>query len=438
MSSTQIKKVTFCTIGCKLNFAETSAMSLFFKNHNWDIVNFNVIADCYVINTCSVTANADKKTRNLIRRCISKNSSAIIIVTGCYVQLNLLELLNSFVGIDYILANNYKSYLNDLIPTLSKQSTPLYKVDSNCFSFEYFPSVAIGNRTRAFIKVQDGCDYFCSYCTVPYARGQSRNSKISNIINQVENIISQGAKEIILTGVNIGDFGKSTNESFFDLLQSLSSIKDLPRIRIGSIEPNLLTESIIELIAEHNNILPHFHIPLQTGCDTLLNMMKRRYDTVLFRSRVEYIRQLLPDAFIGIDLIVGLNGETESYFQDTVNFLEQLDISYIHHFSYSERKNTPAITFLPQVSYAEKQSRSSIISELSNKKHNLFLKSQIGKEFNVLFESSCTKKSRYIYGLTDNYIHVVTDYNIDYINQIIRAKIIDFVDNETMQIKILP
>lgn len=428
------KKVAFYTLGCKLNFAETSTISRFFTDKEIKIVKFNEIADYYVINTCSVTSNANKKSRNAIVRATKKNPNAIIIVTGCYAQLKPHEIKN-ICGVDYIFGANNKDDIEKIIETSSKLKKVEITTTDHKDMKSFFPAVSKGDRTRAFLKVQDGCDYFCAYCTIPYARGRSRNLPIKEIIKQAEFVAANNIKEIIISGVNIGDFGKSSNETFFDLLKKLVEVENIQRYRIGSIEPNLLTDEMIEFIANHKKIMPHFHIPLQAGSDEVLKKIKRKYNTALFKSKIEKIKSLMPQVFIGIDLIVGVNGETKENFNETIEFVKSLDISYIHYFQYSERENTPAINFEPKVSPSEKHERAKIIDEISKSKHKSFLSSQINKKLQVLFESS--KKGNKMFGFTNNYIRVVSNYDKCLVNQIVDVEIIDFYDDETMQIKIL-
>jgi len=423
------KKVAFFTLGCKLNFAETSTISRFFTEKNINIVKFSENADFYVINTCSVTSNANKKSRNAISRALHLNPDAIVIVTGCYAQLKPEEIKNIY-GVDYIFGANNKEEIDRIIETSEKQTSSGIITTDHKEMKTFFPAISKGDRTRAFLKIQDGCDYFCAYCTIPYARGRSRNQTITETVNQARSVAAEGIKEVIISGVNVGDFGKSTGENFFDLLKELVMVDGIERYRIGSVEPNLLTDEIIEFVASEIKIMPHFHIPLQAGSDELLKLINRKYDTELYRHKIEKIKKLIPDAFIGIDLIVGVNGETDELFNETVEFVKSLDISFIHHFQYSERENTRAISFTPKVSPQQKQSRAKIITEISNEKHKAFLQSQIGKEFSVLFES--TKKNNKIYGFTGNYIKVETDYDKSLVNAVTKVKITGFATDETM------
>jgi threonylcarbamoyladenosine tRNA methylthiotransferase MtaB len=428
------KKVAFYTLGCKLNFAETSTISRFFLDEGFEIVKFSEIADFYVINTCSVTSNANKKSRNAIARAKLKNPNSVVIATGCYAQLKPEEIEKLHYA-DYIIGANDKHQINEILKTHSSKDISSKYITNHKEVKTFFAAFSKGDRTRSFLKVQDGCDYFCAYCTIPYARGRSRNLSIEGIIDNAKNIAKENIKEIILTGINIGDFGKSTNETFYDLLLALLEVKSIERIRTGSIEPNLLEDRIIHLIASEKKLMPHFHIPLQSGSNEMLNLIGRRYDTNLFRSKVETIKYLIPDAFIGIDLIVGLNGETEMHFNETYEFIKSLDISFIHHFQYSEREGTPAVNFTPKTSPQQKQKRAAIVSEISNIKHSNFLKKSIGTKHTVLFESA--HKNGKIYGYTDNYIRVCTEFNKNLLNQIIEVSLIKFDDKDTLIAKAL-
>ncbi|MDD2386372.1 MAG: tRNA (N(6)-L-threonylcarbamoyladenosine(37)-C(2))-methylthiotransferase MtaB [Bacteroidales bacterium] len=427
-------KVAFYTLGCKLNFAETSTISHYFENEGYNIVAFNDFANIYVINTCSVTANANKKSRNAISRAKSKNPDAIIIATGCYAQLKPEDLI-AVKGVDYIVGANDKDKIAEIIKNIEKKENSLLISTDHKDMTRFFPSVSYGERTRSFFKIQDGCDYFCAYCTIPYARGRSRNESIANSIIRAKDIAAKGIKEIILTGVNIGDFGKSTKESFYELLLALTNVEGLERIRLSSIEPNLLTDEIIEFVAQNKKLMPHFHIPLQSGSDVMLKMIRRKYDTNLFRNKIEKIRTVLPNAFIGIDLIVGLNGETDALFEDTVTFVKSLNVSFIHHFQYSEREGTPAVSFTPKTSSQTKHKRAEIITNISNLKHKQFQEKQIGTKHVVLFESSI--KDNTIFGFTDNYIKVATKYDKQLINSIKKVEITGFIDTDVMSIKII-
>lgn len=429
------KTVAFNTLGCKLNFAESSRIYSFFKEKGFKLVPFSQEADFYVINTCTVTANANKKSRNAIQRAIKKNKNAIVIVTGCYTQTGLEE-LKKINGIDYIFGANDKEEIKKIIDHATKCDSPGIITTEHKEMKTFFPAVSQDDRTRTFLKIQDGCDYFCSYCTIPYARGRSRNMSIKDVLQKIEEEVEKGTKEIILTGVNIGDFGKSTSESFHNLLKAIVNQNIIPRLRIGSIEPDLLSGDIIKLIADSEIIMPHFHIPLQSGDNELLKIMKRKYTTELFKNRIDTIHKYIPDAFIGIDLIVGMNGETNEIFERSYNFIKTLDISYIHYFQYSERKNTPALNFTPKISPQIKNERVKLINQLCEEKNKKFLEKNIGKTQKVLFESK--KKNDKIFGFTENYIRVSAPVKPEFINKIISVRLTGFdFDNDCLNSEIL-
>jgi threonylcarbamoyladenosine tRNA methylthiotransferase MtaB len=405
---TEKKKIAFHTLGCKLNFAETSTMSRSFPAEIFDRVPANTRADIYIINTCSVTDAADKKCRQAIKKFIHLSPDAFIAVVGCYAQLKPQE-ISSIQGVDLVLGMNEKfdiaSYLAN---TQKKAITEVHSCNiSETDSFN--PSFSMGDRTRSFLKVQDGCDYGCSYCTIPLARGVSRNPGINEIILEAGKIAETGVKEIVLTGVNTGDFGKSTGDTFEALLRELIKIEGIERYRISSIEPNLLTDEIIVLTAEKNKILPHFHIPLQSGSDKILGLMRRRYKRDLFAFRVARIREIIPFAGIGADVIIGFPGETEEDFNDTFNFISGLSLSYLHVFTYSERPNTVASTLPGKVTHTEKERRSRILSELSSGKQDDFKRNNIGRITEVLFEK--TRTDEYATGFSSNYIRVEYPWN---------------------------
>jgi threonylcarbamoyladenosine tRNA methylthiotransferase MtaB len=397
-------KIAYFSLGCKLNFSEASSMASDFIRHDFMPVPFSDSADVYIINTCSVTHIANQKSRQVIKRAINKNPNAIIIVTGCYAQLKPKD-ITEIQGVDYILGNNEKQIIESLlIQGLSKQTSPKLLHSDYHNITKFYPSWSGHERTRSFLKIQDGCNNFCSYCTIPLARGKSRNISIAENIAQAESIVKAGFKEIILTGVNIGDFGQSTNESFLDLIKELSKVQGIERYRISSVEPDLLHNEIIDFVSEHPKFMPHFHIPLQSGSDKMLKLMRRKYTTNDFKQRIQYIKSVNPDAFIGIDLIVGVPGETEKLFQDSVEFVKSLDISFIHVFTYSERENTEALNIEPKVPKEIRKQRSIILHELSQDKHRQFCLSQTGKERPVLLEH-CSKDNT-LKGFTDNYIKV--------------------------------
>lgn len=414
------KKVAFHTLGCKLNFSETSTISRNFKEKGFDIVGFNSEADIYVINTCSVTEQADKKCRQAIHKIQNKNPEAFIAVVGCYAQLKPEEIASN-LGVDLVLGTKEKFNILDHLDNLQKKKVAeIYSCEIE--QIDHFDSShSEADRTRSFLKVQDGCDYSCSYCTIPLARGKSRNKRISDLILEAEKIAHSGIREIILTGVNIGDFGKSTDESFFDLIKSLDKVQGIERIRISSIEPNLINDEIIEYVSKSKKIQHHFHIPLQSGCNKILAKMQRRYNRELFKSRVVRIKELMPDAFIGVDVIVGFPGETEDDFNDTYQFLSDLDASFYHVFSYSERPNTKSANFDLKIPKNIISARSKKLHELAEEKQSRFYIQNLEKEAEVLFEAY--KKDGLIFGFTGNYIKVEIPFDKTLIGKIRKVKL---------------
>ena len=401
--------VAFQTLGCKLNFSETSTLARKFVAAGYERVPFKMKADVYVINTCSVTENADKKFTTLARQTRQRNPDAFLIAVGCYAQLQPEELAKED-SVDLVLGAKEKF---DIISYLSDLSRPEQTQVHACAIEEtdtYVGSYAIGERTRAFLKVQDGCDYKCTYCTIPQARGISRSDTLDNVIRQAKEIVDQGIKEIVLTGVNIGDYGKGEfgnkkhEHTFFELVQALDEVEGIERFRISSIEPNLLTEELIEFVAGSKRFVPHFHIPLQSGNNEILGQMRRRYQRELYVDRVNKIKRLMPDACIGVDVIVGFPGESDQHFLDTYAFLVDLPVSYLHVFSYSERPNTPAAEMKNQVSKTIKNKRSKMLRGLSAKKRHAFYESQLQKTKTILFEAE--NKEGYIQGFTENYVKV--------------------------------
>lgn len=400
-ADTNKKKIAFHTLGCKLNFAETSTISRSFPAEKFERVPANSKADIYIINTCSVTDAADKKCRQAIKKFIHLSPGAFIAVVGCYAQLNPQE-ISSIPGVDLVLGTNEKFDIHGYIINYNKKDgTEIHSCDLSS-SDRFYPSSSIGDRTRSFLKIQDGCDYGCSYCTIPFARGKSRNAEIPAIIREAEEIAESGIKEIVLTGVNIGDFGKSTGDSFASLLRELVRLKGIERYRISSIEPNLLTDEIIEMARNNPRILPHFHIPLQSGCNKVLGMMRRRYKREVFSDRISAVKYALPLAGIGVDVIVGFPGESQADFEETSSFLEELPLSYLHVFTFSERPGTIAAELPGKIPSIEKESRSKQLIALSEKKNRQFFKNNIGKETEVLFERKRIDGS--ITGFTSNYI----------------------------------
>ena len=400
-------KVAFKTLGCKLNFSETSTISREFTKNGYEKVDFNKKSDIYVINTCSVTQNADKEFKYLVNKTKKNNPNAYVVAIGCFAQLKPKE-ISSIDGVDLVLGADKKFDILNYLEFDKKISQNYHSCEiSNVDKFK--PSYSFGDRSRSFLKIQDGCDYQCSYCTIPLARGKSRSPSVNSVIDSIKVLIDKGVQEVVLTGVNIGDFGinenvKSRKNNFFDLLNQISKINDLKRLRISSIEPNLLNNDIIDLVSECEKILPHFHIPLQSGSDKILRLMKRRYMRNVYEKRFDYIKKRIPQACIGSDVIVGFPGEDELEFTETYNFLKSIDISYLHVFSYSERSNTKSVLIDNKVSKNLKNKRSKLLRELSNSKKLKFYKKNIKNYHNVLFENE--NKNGYIYGYTENYIRV--------------------------------
>ena len=425
-------RIAFYTLGCKLNFSETATISRDFDSDQYDHVSFDTPAEVYVINTCSVTENADKKFKVLVKKALKQNPEAFIAAIGCYAQLQP-KALADVEGVDLVLGATEKFKLIDYLGDLTKK--PLIDIysceieDAN----HYESSYSIDDRTRAFLKVQDGCDYKCTYCTIPRARGISRSDSLQNIIKQGLEITQRGIKEIVLTGVNIGDYGKGEfgnkkhKHTFLDLITALDDIEDLKRIRISSIEPNLLTNKVIDFVAHSRAFVPHFHVPLQSGNDEVLKKMKRRYLRDLYKDRVAQIKSLMPNACIGGDVIVGFPGETEEVFFDTYSFLAELDISYLHVFSYSERPNTEAINISGIVPNQIRNKRSKMLRGLSTKKRRTFYESQLGEKVNVLFENE--NKKGYITGFSENYVKVRSPWTPQIVNRIEQV-ILQSIDQE--------
>lgn len=408
------KTAAYFTLGCKLNFAETSTIGKTLADYGILKVRPGEKADICVINTCSVTELADKKCRQAIRRINKQHPDAFVIVTGCYAQLKP-EDVSLIEGVDLVLGAEQKLDIIQYIDKLDKSPSQGTIVTSSTKDIRKFtPSCSADDRTRHFLKVQDGCDYFCSYCTIPFARGRSRNGSIAGLVEQAKEVAKQGGKEIVLTGVNIGDFGKSTDESFIRLIQALDEVEGITRYRISSIEPNLITDEAIEFVAASKRFAPHFHIPLQSGSDEVLKLMRRRYDTALFRHKIEKIKTILPQAFIGVDVIVGTRGETDELFEEARQFIDSLDISQLHVFSYSERPGTQALKIAHTVDPKIKQFRSQQLLDISEQKLKAFYEAYQGQKANVLFEH--TRKGGMMHGFTENYIRVEAPYNTVWIN----------------------
>jgi len=414
------KRVAFYTLGCKLNFSESSTIARQFADMGYERVSPDSEADVYVINTCSVTEHADKKCRQAIRKFTSKSPNAMVAVVGCYAQLKPDEIAQ-IEGVDFVLGAADKFNLPLLIGNDTKKSNvKVYSCDIDTVS-DFFPAYSSSDRTRSFLKVQDGCDYHCSYCTIPLARGKSRNMPISQIVEQAQAIARQNVKEIILTGVNTGDFGKSTGETFLELIQQLDRVEGIERYRISSIEPNLITPAIVDFVAQSSKFLPHFHIPLQSGSNRILALMRRRYRRELFAERIDLIRSRMPDTFFGVDLIVGFPGETDNDFTDAYRFVEQLKPSFLHIFPYSERPNTPAIEFEGKLSPKVVKQRVSLLAELSDRLHKEFYLKHIGQIRPVLVES--TRKGDYMFGFTDNYIKVGIPFDKGLSGKVVRVRL---------------
>ena len=424
----QDKTAVYYTLGCKLNFSETSTIGKILKEAGIRTARKGEKADICVVNTCSVTEVADKKCRQAIHRLVKQHPGAFVVVTGCYAQLKP-ENVAAIEGVDIVLGAEQKKdllqYLGDLHKHQKGEAYTSATKDIRTFA----PSCSRGDRTRFFLKVQDGCDYFCSYCTIPFARGRSRNGSVADIVAQAEKAAAEGGKEIVITGVNIGDFGKSTGETFFDLVKALDKVEGIERYRISSIEPNLLADEIIEYVAHSRSFMPHFHIPLQSGCDEVLKLMRRRYDTELFAHKIKKIKEVIPDAFIGVDVIVGTRGETAEYFEKAYEFLNSLDVTQLHVFSYSERPGTQALKIEHVVSPEERHERSQRLLILSDEKTKAFYEKHIGRTMKVLLEKS--KPGMMMHGFTDNYVKVEVVNNPELDNKIVNVKLGGFNEDGT-------
>ena len=413
------KRVAFYTLGCKLNYSETSTIARGFQDDGFDRVDFSEHADMYVINTCSVTENADKRFKTIVKQAQKINPEAFVAAIGCYAQLKPEELA-AVDGVDLVLGATEKFKITDYINDLTKNDLgEVHSCEIEDADF-YVGSYAIGDRTRAFLKVQDGCDYKCTYCTIPLARGISRSDTLQNVLDNAAEISAKGIKEIVLTGVNIGDYGKGEfgnkihKHTFLDLVKALDRVEGIHRLRISSIEPNLLKNETIDFVSKSNSFVPHFHIPLQSGSDTILKLMRRRYMSDLYIDRVNKIKEVMPDACIGVDVIVGFPGETDEHFLETYHFLNELDISYLHVFTYSERDNTAAAKMDGVVTKQVRNKRSKMLRGLSVKKRRAFYESQLGKMHQVLFEGE--NKEGYIHGFTSNYVKVKSPWNPELVN----------------------
>jgi threonylcarbamoyladenosine tRNA methylthiotransferase MtaB len=428
----QYGTAAYYTLGCKLNFSETSTIAQSLTDSGYAKVEFDSGADVYVINTCSVTESANKKCRNIVRKALNYNPEAYVVVIGCYAQLKPQEIAD-IKGVDLVLGANEKFNVGDYLNDLHKR--PETQILSNEIkeTKEFVPGYSTTDRTRSFLKIQDGCNYFCSFCTIPLARGRGRNASIKETIAKANELAKTDVKEVVLTGVNIGDFGYGTDESFFGLIQELDKIEDVERFRISSIEPNLLSNEIIEFVSKSQRFVPHFHIPLQSGSDVLLKSMRRRYESSLYVSRVEKIKELMPDACIGVDVIVGYPGETDEEFMKTYNFLNELPVSYLHVFTYSERDNTTALRMDGVVPKDVRKARSNMLRILSEKKKRAFYEANVSLEEKVVFEGS--EDNGLMHGFTTNYVKVKTAFNPLMVNQSTKVKMTELDKDGTMKIE---
>ncbi|MDB4062172.1 tRNA (N(6)-L-threonylcarbamoyladenosine(37)-C(2))-methylthiotransferase MtaB [Vicingaceae bacterium] len=406
--------ISFYTLGCKLNFSETSGIARLFEENGYAQVDFKEGADIVVINTCSVTEQADKKCRQIVKQARNLSADSFIAVIGCYAQLKPNEIA-AIEGVNIVLGAQEKFNLLEHVQAWETEHYANKVVASEIkYVKDFVPSYSLGDRTRSFLKVQDGCDYFCSFCTIPLARGRSRSNTVAETMKTARELEATQVKEVVLTGVNIGDFGKGTDDSFFDLVQELDDLEGIYRFRISSIEPNLLSNDIIDFVAQSKRFAPHFHIPLQSGSNEILRAMRRRYHRELYADRVARIKGQMPNACIGVDVIVGYPGETEELFQETVAFLKDLDVAYLHVFSYSERNNTVAVRKTDSIPIEIRRKRSKFLQQLSEKKKRFFYETQLNKEFTVLFEAQ--EQNGEMYGFTENYIKIKSAYNPDWIN----------------------
>ncbi len=424
------KKAAYFTLGCKLNFAETSAIAERLEKKGMASASDGEAADVCIVNTCSVTEVANQKCRQAIRKMVKSNAGAVVVVIGCYAQLKAEEVA-SIEGVDLVLGSEQKGGIADriaerlaMMPDERRMATHQFEVVRTADIRSFMPSCACGDRTRYFLKVQDGCDYYCTYCTIPFARGRSRNGTIASLVEQAQEAAAKGGKEIVITGVNIGDFGRTTGETFLDLVKALDAVEGISRYRISSIEPNLLTDEVIAYCAQSRTFMPHFHIPLQSGCDSVLRLMRRRYDTSLFRQKVERVLELMPDAFIGVDVIVGTRGETQEYFDEALRFMQSLPVAQYHVFSYSERPGTKALEIPHVVRPEEKHERSQRVLTVSDEKLREFYARFIGQTRPVLLEHS--RVDGVMHGFTDNYIRVEVRCDAPLDNTIVPVRLVEF------------
>lgn len=428
------RRVSFHTLGCKLNFSESSTLAREFEACGYERVGANEEADVCVINSCSVTEHADKKCRNIIRKLHRRNPDAIIAVTGCYAQLKPAEIAE-IEGVRIVLGNNYKGDLVKAILEVENNPSQIVRSCSCEDITRFFASYSSGDRSRSFLKVQDGCDYKCAYCTIHYARGASRNMPIADLVKQAEKVAATGLKEIVITGINTGDFGRTTGEKFIDLLRALNDVEGIERYRISSIEPNLLTDEIIEFCASSPKFQHHFHIPLQSGSNRILGLMRRRYTAERFADRIEKVRSLMPDVFIGVDVITGFPSESDEDFEQTYSLLARLRPAFLHIFPFSERPNTPAVDMPDKVPASVSTARAARLDELCRELHSEFCQRMVGSEAEVLFES--TMRGGMMYGYTGNYVRVKAPYRPDLINTICRVKLLSLEENDDVIAEIL-
>ncbi|RZK52227.1 MAG: tRNA (N(6)-L-threonylcarbamoyladenosine(37)-C(2))-methylthiotransferase MtaB [Pedobacter sp.] len=430
-----MKKVAFYTLGCKLNFSETSSIGRLFTDAGYAVVEFTEAADVYVINTCSVTDHADKKCRKVVKEALKYSPNAYITIVGCYAQLKPTEIAE-IEGVDMVLGAAEKFRIVEFISDLTKNpKAVVHQQNIEKVNHNFIAAYSIGDRTRTFLKVQDGCDYPCTYCTIPLARGGSRSDTIENVVNRATQIAASGVKEIVLTGVNLGDFGIVNGQretKFFDLVKALDEVEGIERIRISSIEPNLLSNEIIEFVAQSKRFVPHFHIPLQSGSNKILGLMKRRYQRDLYTERVAKIKAVMPNCCIGVDVIVGFPGETHDDFLDTYQFLNELDISYLHVFTYSEREQTEAAEMKGKVAGSTRFDRNKMLHILSDKKRRAFYQSQIGTSAQVLFEDD--QKNGFMHGFTKNYVKVKAKYDPVLVNELKNVKLIELLADGEVEV----
>ncbi|RZJ81088.1 MAG: tRNA (N(6)-L-threonylcarbamoyladenosine(37)-C(2))-methylthiotransferase MtaB [Flavobacterium sp.] len=430
-----MKKVAFYTLGCKLNFSETSSIGRLFTDAGYAVVDFTAGADVYVINTCSVTDHADKKCRKVVKEALKYSPNAYVTIVGCYAQLKPTEIAE-IEGVDMVLGAAEKFRIVEFISDLTKNpKAVVHQQNIEKVNHNFVAAYSIGDRTRTFLKVQDGCDYPCTYCTIPLARGGSRSDTIENVVNRATQIAASGVKEIVLTGVNLGDFGireGQREDKFFDLVKALDEVDGIERIRISSIEPNLLSNEIIEFVATSKRFVPHFHIPLQSGSNKILGLMKRRYQRELYTERVAKIKAVMPNCCIGVDVIVGFPGETQEDFLDTYQFLNELDISYLHIFTYSEREQTEAATMKGKVAGSTRFERNKMLHILSDKKRRAFYQSQIGSTAQVLFEDD--QKNGFMHGFTKNYVKVKAKYDPIMVNELKNVKLVELLADGEVEV----